>query len=156
MNALLEQLHDIEGLDPVSLWPLAVGWWVVMALGILIFCLLGWLLARRIAFTRSWKNDTFRKLTNLEQNLSETSSAETVILLSEYLRRISLKKFSRKECAGLTGTAWLKWLSQHDPKAFDWEKYGVLLIEAPYAPARHALPISQVKELIKATRNWVY
>ena len=29
MSSLMQQLHDIEGLDPISPWPLAVGWWVL-------------------------------------------------------------------------------------------------------------------------------
>src|SRR4051794_32740486 len=136
MNSLLEKLHDIEGLDPISLWPLAVGWWVLLAGGVLILSLLGWMLARRLAFKRSWKNDTLKKLATLEEHLTDVTSNVTLIQLSEYLRRISLKKFSRKECAGLTGSAWLKWLSKNDPKEFDWEKHGVLLIKAPYAPAK--------------------
>lgn len=155
MNDLLNKLHDIEGLDSISIWPLALGWWVLIGLGIFLISLLAWLVSRRITFKRSWKNDTFQKLTVLENNLSEATSSKTVVLLSEYLRRICLKRFSRKECAGLTGNAWLKWLSEHDPHQFDWEKRGLLLIEMPYAPDKHIIPVDHVKELITATRNWV-
>ena len=86
-----------------------------------------------LAFKRSWKNDTLQKLAFLEKNLSDATAVETVIALSEYLRRIALKRFSRKECAGLTGKSWLKWLTTHDPKKFDWEAKGALLIDVPYA-----------------------
>lgn len=155
MNGLLEKLHDIQGLDAISIWPLAWGWWILIGFGIFLLFLLGWWVVRTLAFNRSWKKDTVQKLTALEKNLSDATSAKTVVLLSEYLRRICLKKFSRKECAGLTGSVWLKWLSQHDPKKYDWEKNGLLLIEIPYAPTKHTVPIQQVKELITATRNWV-
>jgi len=155
MNSLLEQLHDIEGLDPVSWWPLAIGWWVVIVIGIVIVCLIAFYVSYRLAFRRSWKNDTFQRLAQLEKNLSEETARVAVIALSEYLRRIALRRFSRKECAGLVGEAWLQWLTKHDPKKFDWEKRGALLINAPYAPLNHSISIQQIKDLIQAVRNWV-
>ena len=156
MNPLLEQLHDIDGLDAISFWPLAYGWWAVI-----VFCtalcivMAGWIYYR-VAFKRSWKGDTLKKLALLEKNASEITARETVILLSEYLRRIALKRFSRKECASLMGMEWLNWLAQHDPKKFDWKVKGAPLISAPYSPADYRLPNEKIKELIKAVRNWVH
>lgn len=155
MSSLLEQLHDIEGLDPISWWPLAIGWWVLIVVGTIIVCAAVCFIAYRLAFLRSWKNDTFQKLARLEENLSDATARETVIALSEYLRRIALRRYSRKECAGLTGEAWLKWLAIKDPKKFDWEKRGTLLIEVPYAPLDARLSANQIKDLIQAVRYWV-
>lgn len=155
MNSLLEQLHDIEGLDNISWWPLAAGWWVLIGIGIFLGALLVWYAAKWIAFTRSWKNDSLKKLAALEKNLSDATARETLIALSEYLRRIALRRFPRKECAGLSGEAWLKWLAEKDPKKFDWEKRGVLLIDVPYSPANSGLPAREIKELIQAVRYWV-
>lgn len=151
----MEQLHDIEGLDHISPWPLAIGWWVAIAWGIVVLGTILWLLKRRITYLRSWKRDTLKKLAALEQNLSPATSWETITFLSEYLRRIVVYRFPRKECAGLVGDDWLKWLKAHDPKQFDWTEKGKLLIEIPYAPAHTDLPIQQIKDLIQAVRNWV-
>ncbi len=78
------------------------------------------------------------------------------MVLSEYLRRIALKRFSRKECAGLVGQDWLKWLAAHDPQNFDWEKKGIPLIDIPYAPLDYSVPSKHVKDLIEAVKAWVY
>ncbi len=151
----LEQLHDIEGLDFVSAWPLAIGWWI---LGIVVFAMalaiVSYLFYRR-GFKQSWRYDTYQKLATLEKNLSNATAKETLVILSEYVRRIALRRYSRNACAGLVGKAWLKWLADHDPKKFDWEKRGVLLIQIPYAPHKEELPLPQIKELIRAVRNWV-
>lgn len=155
MNSLMQQLHDIEGIDTISYWPLAIGWWVSIACGMLILGSALWLLRRRIHYLRSWKRDTFKKLASLEQNLSPSTSRETIAYLSEYLRRIAVRRFPRKDCAGLVGEAWLKWLKAHDPKQFDWSEKGKLLIEIPYASAHTELPPQQIKELIQAVRYWV-
>ncbi len=156
MNSLLEQLHDIEGLDPISFWPLALGWWILIAVLILLSLAIVWFTYSKLAFRRSWKNDTLKKLAFLEKNLSDSTARETVISLSEYLRRIALRRYSRKECAGLIGNTWLTWLSKQDVKGFDWERKGKLLIDVPYSPLNHKLQGEQIKELIQAVRNWVY
>ena len=120
MNSLLEQLHDIEGLDPISMWPLASGWWILISCGTVIALSMGIAIFYYLAFRRSWRNDTLQKLAALEEN------------------------------------AWLQWLTKRDPKKFDWEKNGVLLIEIPYAPSHlNILSLSDVKQLITAVREWI-
>lgn len=156
MTSLMEQLHDIEGLDVISPWPLAIGWWVLIAFGVLALGSVIWFLKRRLDYLKSWKRHTFKMLDNLEQNLSSSTSGETMAFLSECLRRIAVRRFPRKECAGLVGDAWLKWLKAHDPKQFDWTEKGKLLIEIPYAPAHKEMPPQQIKELIQAVRHWVF
>ena len=74
--------------------------------------------------------------------------------LSEALRRIAIRKFSRADCAGLQGEAWLQWLKSHDPQNFDWPLHGRILNQAPYAPPCIPLSSQQVRELIGATRKW--
>lgn len=155
MNSLLEQLHDIDGIDAISRWPLAIGWWVLIGLAIVMIILAVSFVISRIRFKRSWKYDTFKKLAILEENLTDITARQTVMTLSEYIRRIVLRRFPRKECAGLVGKAWLKWLAKHDPKEFDWETKGAVLIEGPYSPIHQQLPPDQIKELIKAIRHWV-
>ena len=160
VNSLMEQLHDIEGLDPVSWWPLAMGWWVLIGAGILIFFAAGWYAARKLAFRRSWKYDTIRKLTELEDRLSDVSASEaavweTAVLFSEYLRRIAMRRHARSQCAGLVGEAWLEWLSRHDVKNFDWKTKGKLLIEVPYAPVDRGLAADEIKIIIQAAKEWV-
>lgn len=155
MSSLMDQLHDIEGVDAISFWPLASGWWVLIALGVMALAGMFWLLKQRLKYLRSWKRGALKSLHSLEQNLSSATSKETIAFLSEYLRRIAVRRFPRRECAGLVGDAWLQWLKTHDPKQFDWTEKGRLLIEVPYAPKPQDLPLENIKELIQATRNWV-
>jgi len=155
MNSLLEKLHDIDELDTISVWPLAIGWWLVMGISLLILLAIFYFIAKKIAYKRSWKNDTCQKLLLLEKNLSKETSAETLIALSEYMRRIAIKRFSRKECASLMGTAWLKWLKEHDEQEFDWTKNGSLIASGPYAPKNANFSLEEIKDLIHAARGWI-
>jgi hypothetical protein len=155
MENLIDQLHDIEGLSPVSGWPLAIGYKLLIALGALLIMGLIFLLYRWVRFNRSWKKDTLLRLAALEKNLIEETARITLIDLSSYLRRIALKRFPRKECAGLVGEDWLKWLSKHDSAEFKWEEKGKLLVDAPYSPVDASASVPLVKELIQATKRWV-
>jgi hypothetical protein len=157
MNTLLDQLNDIDGLDPISPWPLGLAWWIVIGFALLAFALAIFYVIRRMAFKRSWKNDTLKKLAELEKNLCEVTAKETVIALSEYLRRITLVRFPREEVAGLTGQPWLYWLSQHDPKQFDWQAKGSIIIELSYAPPgiERTLSLKQIQDLLQAAKYWV-
>lgn len=155
MNPLMEQLHDIEGIDSIGHWPLGIGWWIVLAGIILLFISIGWYAYRRRKYHRSWKSDALHQLIELEKNLSMKPEREIAITLSEYLRRIAIKQFSRQECAGLVGDAWLEWLTKNDPKRFNWKEQGKLLIEAPYVPENIRFSQEQVKKLIQAAKRWV-
>lgn len=155
MNSLLEQLHDIEGLDSISSWPLAVGWWVLIAFVICLTCAIASFFIYRQKRKLGWEKDMIDRLAALKENLSEATAKETLIVVSEYLRRIAIQRFSRQECAGLVGEDWIKWLGEKDPKSFDWQKRGKLLMDQPYAPGKGNLSVDQVHELIQAVRNWV-
>lgn len=155
MNPILDQLHDIEGIDVISWWPLAIGWWIVIGLSVFLVGGLCWFILSRIKFKRTWKYDALQQLSHLEKNLSPETSRETLIALSDYIKRIALKRFPRKECATLTGKEWLSWLAQQDPNQFDWNEKGSLLIQVPYAPTYTSVSSEQIKNLIQAVRNWV-
>jgi hypothetical protein len=154
LSELLRQLHDIESLDAISPWPLAIGWYFIIALIAALLCVIVTLAFYGIAYRRSWQNSAFKQLAMLEKNLSAANSQETVTALSAFLRRIALKRCPRAECAGLVGKSWLQWL-QKNASHFDWENKGTCLLEIPYAPAGSTLPIADVQELIKATRTWI-
>lgn len=152
---LLEELHDIEGIDPVSWWPLATGWWVLLGIVLAALCVLIVYYIRRLAYIRSWKNDALKQLNLLGKNLNENNSRETAEALSEYIRRIALTLYSRKECAGLVGDDWLDWLEKHDPKKFAWKAKGKFLMDIPYAPADRSPPTEKVREILQAVKRWV-
>jgi hypothetical protein len=155
MNNLLDQLYDIEGIDPINWWPLAPGWWILIVF--LVLSLLGLVIYyyRKLAFKNSWQYHILSQLSLMEQNLEEANTQATIIELSEVIRRIAMHQYSRRECAGIEGKSWLRWLKSHDPHQFDWEREGKHLIEAPYAPSYKAIPNEDVLGLIKAIRKWV-
>ena len=151
---LLRQLADIRGLRPVSWWPLAPGWWALLALLLLVGGIAIAFILRRRAWHRSWQGAAARQLTKLEAQLTAETAQATAADLSLLLRRIAIRRFARSECAGLEGQRWLRWLKNHDPRDFDWPTAGKGLIEAPYAPSTDIQPLA-LRELLHAARRWV-
>jgi hypothetical protein len=154
MNSPLP-LRDIQGLDPISFWPLAVGWWIVIGIvvsGIIFAIFLNRQRKRKI---RRWQYQTRVELEKLEENLTPETSQATAIQLSELARRLAIHNFSRRDCAGLVGNEWLAWLSQKDPVHFNWSKSARSLIEAPFSPAGRQFEIQPIKSTIHALKGWV-
>lgn len=105
-------LRDLHLPEAIGWWPLAPGWWILIALavsGLLYLLYRGWCrwrfnLPRRIAL---------RELKKLRSEYRH--GADTISLskqLSQLLRRAMLAYASRDEVAGLTGQSWLEWLDR--------------------------------------------
>lgn len=53
-DSLTNRLHDIQELDPVGIWPLATGWWLLLAgIALLVLLFIG---------LRRWRPDWQRYL----------------------------------------------------------------------------------------------
>jgi hypothetical protein len=149
---LLVQLDDIRGLGLIGWWPLAPGWWVLLALLALVAVAV---YLRHRAYWRSWKGDARKALDALDARLSGENQQEIAASFSTLLRRIAMRRHSRAECAGLSGQDWLRWLTAKDPRGFDWVAFGVLIVEAPYAPTGCDFSRKNLKDLISAAKKWV-
>ena len=158
-DSLLNRLHDIQELDPVGIWPLATGWWLVLALIVLVILLFmsvrrwrpDW---RRFLPRYSWTRDAVHELTRLQNKVGRADVKMLAAELSELLRRIAIARCGRDSCAGLHGEPWLAWLSDHDPGGFDWLSSGRVLLDLPYAPPGNLGDQPEMHRLIDAAMVW--
>ena len=163
MFAEANQFRDIDAALGNPWWPLAPGWWLLLA-GLVLLALalwrfdLVWRLRLPIPMVTlgSWRWEAGRELRRLRRDATSASIKHSAAELSELLRRIAMARHGRGACAGLHGTDWLGWLATHDPKGFDWLGRGKLLLNAPYAPAARAETERAVLiGLIDAAMEWV-
>jgi len=118
--------------EPVGWWPLAPGWWLLIAVLVVASALLirTWLQRRARSAARR------RALRQLEESRSAYAYHGNPVTLgaevSELLRRTMLAYAPRAEVAGLTGDAWLAWLDRDldEPRFRDGP--GRKLLELPY------------------------
>ena len=98
-DASLDNLHDIVELPPVSWWPLAMGWWILMLICGAVLCVL----AHRT--WRKWRGNEYRR-----SALRSLATASTVREVDELLKRTALCVYPRNRVATLSGQAWGDWL----------------------------------------------
>jgi hypothetical protein len=149
-------LHDIHGLNGVPWWPLAPGWWYVIAIIVLVpvVITLGYWLAYYGPLI-GWRSDARRRLAALRKALPEANPREVAGQLSELLRRIAMARSGRRVAAGLTGATWLHWLAEMDTSGFDWEARGQILLKAPYMPPSMEVERKELASLIRAAIRWI-
>jgi hypothetical protein len=146
-------LRDLHLPEPIGWWPLAPGWWVVVA--ILLFAL-GWLLLR------AWRKYQFyaprryaiRELAGVEAEYLEHRNPVTLgQQLSELLRRAMLAYAPRHEVAGLTGEAWLEWLDKDLPVPYFHTEGGKSLLQLPYRNPQGDFGDVDINALLAAVKN---
>jgi hypothetical protein len=112
MDPDLLPLRDIHLPESVGWWPIAPGWWVLIALA---FAGLLYLLYRQYL---KWRWNAARRvaLSELARIRREYEQGADALALSkaltELLRRSMLAYAPRGEMAGLTGDRWLQWLDR--------------------------------------------
>lgn len=145
------QLMEIHGLDPISWWPPAPGWWIGLLLILLTATALFLLIRHFIRYPPgSWRWEAQAALRELWRQRNQQSEKESAAQLSELLRRIAIARFGREKTASRTGHEWLLWLQQSDPNGFDWAGRGGVLLNLPYAPDTWQAEPGVLDELILA------
>lgn len=146
----LAQLRDIHLPHPIEWWPLAIGWFALIALACIA-------IMSFIFFTRRHYNHNRHKqfalnLLDIYQNdykqqaNSQLSSAQ----LSELLKRVALVYYPRKEVASLQGQAWIDFLTQTS-KNVDFNTIRDLLLALPYQSPKDR----DVTPLFNAAKRWI-
>lgn len=141
MNPAELPIRDLHLPDPVSWWPLAPGWWLLLVLLLLGLALL--LRRWRAAYRQhAARRVALRRLQVLTEDYVRHGNAVAMAQqLSALLRRTMLAYAPRQEVAGLTGEQWLEWLDQDLERSHFVEGDGRLLVEWPYR--NPALPIEK-------------
>lgn len=154
---MVARLRDIQGLDAVSWWPLAAGWWLLAGVAIaLLLALVALVRNLRRYPAGSWRRSAWKQLRALKQQAGRMPAQQLAGELSELLRRIAIARLGRGHAAGLSGERWLTWLQEHDPVGFAWTRRGRLLLTLPYAPPDSGQDSAgQLLPLIDATFAWV-
>ncbi|MFK5971252.1 MAG: DUF4381 domain-containing protein [Candidatus Marithrix sp.] len=145
-------LRDIRGLDTISWWPLAYGWWLLIGLIILLVIAIIYRIKRKKP-GQNWRKVAREEWLNLRP--LNSPAREQLTFLSILLRRIAVQQHGRDACAGLSGEKWLVWLTKHDPQGFDWTESGKILIEAPYMPPDTVIEDRQLDLIYRAIRTWI-
>jgi hypothetical protein len=145
-------LRDLHLPEAIGWWPLAYGWWLIIALALVG---LGWLLMRA---WRGWRFNAahryaIRELKSVEaEYLARRNPVVLGQQVSELLRRGMLAYAPRHEVAGLTGESWLAWLDRGLPVPYFHTEGGKSLLQLPYRDPNGDFSDVDINALLAAVR----
>lgn len=146
-------LRDLHLPDAIAWWPPAPGWWILLA----IFIVLSVLLLRRYLRARARGAARRHALEALDELTAAFESHRDAVTfsadVSELLRRTMLAYAPRAEIAGLTGDAWLEWLDRD----FDAPRFrtatGRKLLELPYRRPDESIAAMDLVDVVALVRQ---
>jgi hypothetical protein len=146
-------LRDIHLPDPVSWWPPAPGWWLLLCLLVII----GFLLFRVIKKIRQpvLKKSAIAEVEKLINNYQQHQNRQLLVQqLSMLVRRIGMSYMSRRHMAGLTGTGWFKKLNSLGSDHVLHEDTIDILSQVPYQ-RQPEIDEQQIQTITSEIRSWV-
>lgn len=146
-----DPLADLRGLhlppEP-GLWPLAPGWWLLMA-ALIVVGLGGVWLWRRHA-RNHLAHAALVEAARLQVRAQSLNDHDLIAQCSALLRRVAVQQHG-PQVAGLAGAAWTHYLASQAPQDSPSDTWAVLG-EARYA---RTAQISSREQLIEACQAWV-
>ena len=147
-------LRDIHVPDPVSGWPPALGWWLLV--GLVIAIVAGALVWRHWRRRGLLRRTALAELARVREAFRAHGDAHRLSReLSVLLRRVCVARFPRQEAAGLAGDAWLAFLDRGlagSPQAGGFARgAGRVLATGPYDPGVEP----GAEALLDLCRTWI-
>lgn len=162
MNPETLNLRDIHLPEPISWWPLAPGWWILLATIILVIAAI--IISRKVYLGKQLKRDIKAELNSIKQQFQQSQNkSQLARSLSILLRRASISYYPKADIAGLTGDSWLAYLDDSNANASADSKFqsdtGKVLLYAPYLPDNALTDDSELDfdadKLIRLCESWL-
>lgn len=138
----LDLLEDIVVPDPVSWWPLAPAWWVLIAV------VVGAAACWAFFAYRRWRSNAYRRAALRELE----TMGDLVVAVPALLKRVALAAWPRSEIAGLSGERWIAFLREASPGSFDGQSAEALL-EVGYRDGD--IDTGARTSLLRSAKRWI-
>jgi len=149
-NDALAKLRDIHLPDPIGVWPLAPGWYLLALVFFLVLVVIIFFI-RRSYLNGSHRREALRLLKSLQKQYQDgCDNQQASAFISELLRRVALVYFPRAEVASLQGKPWIRFLNDTG-KGLDFNLVEKELLEGPYKVDNN----SDLQLLFKLTERWI-
>ena len=146
----LQELRDVHLPDPISWWPPALGWWLILVVLVIVVSLIIW--ARAYRNRTRLRRIALAQLKQVKEKYAVNSDDQwAIVQVSGLLRRYGLAVFSRPQVAGLSGRSWLQFLDTTGHTNQFSEGPGQSLSTGPY----QSQASGSAKELLPLVEKWI-
>ena len=150
LQEALKSLKDIHEPQPVSFWPPAPGWWIVLICAPLFILLIRYVY--RLQQRPKYKKLATQELGNIVANFEiQHNSHKTAKEISLLLRKVLVLKNKNVNVAGLIGDDWLQYLDEVSGSSFFTQGGGRILKTIPYQSQSD----EKIDDLILATKKLI-
>lgn len=148
----LDQLADIHLPAGVSWWPLAPGWWVLLAL--LVIVIIGFFIWRHRKQQNHYRVIAQQELAEIYADYQQSQNAAAYLhALSVLLRRTALTAYPHSFNASIKGKDWLNWLDAVCPTLT--EKFSDELGQSLLSSAYQKNPQLDISGLHQLSSQWI-
>ena len=161
MNSVdpLAALKDIHLPEAISVWPPALGWWLVCAL-LLLTLALGLYYGLKSYRKQAYRRAALKALVQLEQgymqpgySLLKDRSLESSLV--HLLKRTALSAYPRSDVARLIGDEWLCFMDDKAGMNVFNTELGRRLQDNRFAPQPEMLDTVTANQLLQITKEWI-
>ncbi|RLV60355.1 DUF4381 domain-containing protein [Parashewanella curva] len=110
-NPALAQLKDIHTPEVIGLWPLAIGYWIVIITAVLLIVM------TYLLIKRHKNNQKVKKAAMAELHAIPFDIDTYAVQVNAILKRAALSYRNRADIAAVDGHQWYQWLDQTMPKS---------------------------------------
>lgn len=145
----LAKLRDIRLPEPIGWWPLAPGWWVLIAI-VFLCILVGLVLEFRRR--RTLRHAALRELAGLKARLdSDAATPDVATDLAVLMRRFVLRGPEARKLGAVSGPDWAAELGR-GPGGMS-EHIAALIANAPYTPTTETT--EDVRKAVAEAEIWI-
>lgn len=148
---VLAGLKDIHLPPAVSIWPLAVGWYIVAVVALVVIALMIWFLAKRIKAYRH-KQAIIKMFDKTTQAAQLEKPQALISEVSIFLKRVIMQELKVDNAHLYFGEDWLKFLDQQ-LKTNDFSQGDGRVLLASYTSKE--VSIDEQQALIILTKKWL-
>ncbi len=153
--ASLQNLNDIVSPEAIGWWPLAPGWYVLLALAAVLGLWATWRMLRRRRADR-YRREALAELAVLRMAAGDPKNRTAALgLVGTLLKRTALAVLHRDQIAELSGAEWHRRLDMLASIPLFAGETGQLMDRASYGYRTDPLSDGEANQLMKAADSWL-
>jgi hypothetical protein len=152
----LAALHPLRDPAAIGWWPLAPGWWLLIAVAILAIGILCYYLVRRYR-ANAYRRLALAQLQQIQAHCHDGMEDEGHLQkiageTNSLLKAVALRAFSREDIASLSGEAWLEFLNTTQSGKANKSEFPAGFANAAYVAGA---PELDNEALFRAAKAWI-